>query len=165
MKEMLQQYAAYNAWANKRLMDCAGALNEEQLRQPVNSSFESIYHTFMHLWDAESGWWQRLKLEENVQMPRETFTGTTAGLFEKLQQQSAQWKAWVDNATELALQHEFIYQNTKREQFKQPVWQMLLHLFNHASYHRGQLITLLRQAGQHQIPGTDFIAFTRQKRS
>ncbi|MBL0200663.1 MAG: hypothetical protein IPP81_11100 [Chitinophagaceae bacterium] len=38
-----------------------------------------------------------------------------------------------------------------------PVYQMLHHVFNHASYHRGQLVTMLNQLGADKIPGTDFL--------
>ena len=77
--------------------------------------------------------------------------------------QSKQWKEWVDLATEAALQHEFIYKNSKKDQFKQPVYEMLMHLFNHQTYHRGQLITMLRQTGETNIPNTDLIAYLRKK--
>ncbi|MGZ3844574.1 MAG: DinB family protein, partial [Flavisolibacter sp.] len=60
-------------------------------------------------------------------------------------------------------QHVFQYQNTKKEQFKQPIYQMLLHAFNHGTYHRGQLVNMLRQLGVDKIPGTDFIAWSRRK--
>ncbi|MBS1734314.1 MAG: DNA polymerase, partial [Bacteroidetes bacterium] len=70
---------------------------------------------------------------------------------------------WVDLATEAALEHEFIYRNTKKEQFKQPVSEVLHHIFNHATYHRGQLVTMLRQVGVKDIPGTDLVLFLRKK--
>lgn len=76
--------------------------------------------------------------------------------------QSAEWANWVSAATEAALAHEFIYRNNKREQFKQPVADVLIHLFNHQSYHRGQIVTMLRQLGATQIPALDYIVFTRK---
>jgi uncharacterized damage-inducible protein DinB len=36
-------------------------------------------------------------------------------------------------------------------------------VFNHATYHRGQLVTMLRQIGAEKIPATDFAAFVRLK--
>ena len=51
----------------------------------------------------------------------------------------------------------------KREMFKQPVWQMILHVFNHGTYHRGQLINMLRQLGVEKISQTDFIVWSRKK--
>ena len=77
--------------------------------------------------------------------------------------QSKQWKEWTDLATEAALEHEFIYRNTKKEQFKQPVHEIMLHLFNHQSYHRGQLVTMLRQVGFTEIPNLDYISYVRKK--
>ncbi|MCW3088046.1 MAG: hypothetical protein JWQ78_1432, partial [Sediminibacterium sp.] len=41
------------------------------------------------------------------------------------------------------------------------VKEILLHLFNHGTYHRGQLVTLLRQVGVEEIPRTDYIEFSR----
>jgi uncharacterized damage-inducible protein DinB len=73
------------------------------------------------------------------------------------------WQEWISNINEHGLQHEFIYMNSKKERFKQPVFQMLLHLFNHSTCHRGQIVTMLRQLGVEKIPSTDFIEWSRKK--
>ena len=78
--------------------------------------------------------------------------------------QSKQYEDWVNNASELSLEHVFQYQNSKRESFKQPVYQVLLHVFNHSTYHRGQLVTMLRNLGVEKIPQTDFIVWSRMKK-
>ncbi len=163
MKPILQQYAAYTTWANQQLFDCIGTLSEEQIGQEVSSSFPSIKKTALHMLDADSIWWQRLKLAEQIERPSETFSGNFAELSKKLMGQSKLWEEWVHNATETQLSHVFAYQNNKKEQFKQPVYEMLLHIFNHATYHRGQLVTMLRQLGVEKIPGTDFVLFCRKK--
>ncbi|MFZ1368754.1 MAG: DinB family protein, partial [Ferruginibacter sp.] len=79
-----------------------------------------------------------------------------------LAKQSQQFKDWVDNATENQLVHVFAFIRNK-EQVKMPVYQMLHHVFNHATYHRGQLVTMLRQLGVDKIPSTDFSTFCRKK--
>lgn len=163
MKQILQQYAAYNIWANQRILDCINNLSDDQIDREIASSFSSIKKTVLHMWDAESIWWQRLKLSEKISRFSEEFTGSFAELVKKLDQQSTEWKDWVDNATDVQLQHVFAYQNTKKEQFKQPVYEMLLHLFNHGTYHRGQLVTMLRQLGVEKIPSTDVMVFCRKK--
>jgi uncharacterized damage-inducible protein DinB len=61
------------------------------------------------------------------------------------------------------LDHVFQYQNKKGEQFKQPLYQMLIHLFNHGTYHRGQIVTILHQLGIKKIPQMDFIVWSRKK--
>ena len=163
MKQLLVQYATYNLWANKRLTDVIVNLTDQQLQQDINSSFNSIFATLLHLWDVEYIWWQRIKLQENIVWPSTTFTGSVVELSNHLHQQSRQWKEWIDLATEAALSHEFIYRNSKKEQFKQPVYEAVHHLFNHQSFHRGQLITMLRQVGIIDLPVTDLIAFARKK--
>jgi uncharacterized damage-inducible protein DinB len=113
------------------------------------------------MWDAESIWWQRVKLQENIIIPSLTFHATMQEAVNGLMNQSKDWMNWVQQANELQLEHVFAYQNSKKEQFKQPMWQMLLHMFNHATFHRGQLVTIVRQVGEDKIPPTDYIHYTR----
>jgi uncharacterized damage-inducible protein DinB len=163
MKDLLQQCAAYTIWANQKMFDCIGLLSEEEVNREIISSFSSLQKTILHMWDAEAIWWQRLKFEERITVPSAGFSGSFSELTKKTQQQSMIWKEWVDNATEVQLNHVFAYQNNKKEQFKQPVYEVLLHLCNHGTYHRGQLVTMLRQLGADKIPATDFVIFCRKK--
>lgn len=163
MKEILNQLAAYQVWANATLLKLIETLPEEELLAQRSASFPSLYKTSLHLLDAESIWWQRLKLQERIERPSEAFSGNFAELSAALQKQDKQWQNWVQAASEAMLQHEFIYRNLKKQRFKQPVYQMLLHLFNHGTYHRGQLVTMLREAGVQKIPQTDFMVWSRKK--
>ena len=163
MKELFVQYANYNGWANSLLLTAIESLTEEQQKQKIKSSFPSLYATTLHMLDAESIWWQRVKLQERVNRPSDEFSGTMKELSAQLIQQNKLWQDWVSGINEHGLQHEFIYFNSKKERFKQPVYQMLLHLFNHGSYHRGQIVTMLRQLGVEKIPQTDFIVWSRKK--
>ena len=54
---------------------------------------------------------------------------------------------FVAGLSEESLRTVIEYVNTKGESFAYPLWQMLQHVVNHASYHRGQVTTLLRQLG------------------
>ena len=163
MKTLLTQFAAYHLWAHGVLADAIQALPPEQQTQSLTSSFPSLHLTLLHLWDAESIWWQRLKLQEQIAVPSAAFAGDTAEAIKGLLESSKQWAEWVQDAQPHMLEHEFIYRNSKREQFKQPVWQVLLQIFNHGTYHRGQLVTMLRQLGVAKIPQTDFIAWSRSR--
>ncbi|MFL5810628.1 MAG: DinB family protein [Flavisolibacter sp.] len=163
MKEILLQLSAYHIWANQLLLNAIEHLPEEKQKQEVSSSFSSIFKTVLHMWSAESIWWQRMKLLERINIPAETFNGDMKELIVSALQQNRQWSEWISNAPEHHLEHVFQYQNSKREQFKQPIFQMLLHLFNHGTYHRGQLVNILRQLGVEKIPPTDFIVWSRSK--
>ncbi len=162
MKELLKQLAAYNIWATKLLADRIKQLSEEDINKEIASSFPSLYKTVLHMWDAESIWWQRLKLAEQIIIPNEVFKGKFDELAANLAKQSLQWKEWVENATDNQLAHVFSFVRNK-EEIKMLVHNMLLHLFNHGTYHRGQLVTLLRQLNADKIPQTDFSVFCRKK--
>ena len=160
MKQLLKQYAAYNVWANKKIIDTANQLSEEQVNKEIISSFPSVYKTFLHLMEVENVWWERLKLVEHTTLSG-WFTGDFNELSKKLLQLSQQWYDWIDQTNDANIHHVFAYQNSKKEHFKQPVYEMLLHLFNHQTFHRGQLVTMFRQLGVDKIPPTDFIVWSR----
>jgi uncharacterized damage-inducible protein DinB len=163
MKEILQQLAAYNIWANALLMEVLKRLPGELQQKEIPSSFNSLQKTVLHMWNAESIWWQRMKLQERVTGPMENFNGKMEDAIEGLTLQNKQWNEWINKAQEHHLEHVFQYKNFKGEQFKQPIYQMLIHLFNHDTYHRGQIVNMLRQLGVEKIPQTDFIVWSRKK--
>ena len=105
-----------------------------------------------------------MKLQDNIVVPSLTFHPNIQEAVNGLLQQDQLWLDWVMQASQPQLEHSFTYRNSKKQQFKQPVWEMLLHLFNHGTYHRGQLVTMLRQLGEEKIPQTDFIHFSRTKK-
>lgn len=163
MKELLKQYATYNIWATKRILDIILTMPEEKQMAELPSSFTSLFKTVLHMLDAESIWWQRMKMNERINIPSENFDGTMKEVADSLMQQSKLWEEWVSNASDLSLDHVFQYYNNKKEHFKMPVYQMLQHVFNHGTYHRGQLINMLRQLGVEKVPPTDFSLWTRKK--
>lgn len=163
MKDTLSQLAAYNIWANQKLLDIILALPGEKQNQEVPSSFKNLYTTLLHMFHAESIWWQRMKLQERINLPMENFKGSIRELADELLLQNRQWQHWINTATEPMLEHVFQYYTAKKEMYKQPVCQMILHVFNHGTYHRGQLVNMLRQLGIEKIPQTDFIVWSRKK--
>ncbi|MDP4282933.1 MAG: DinB family protein [Bacteroidota bacterium] len=163
MKQLFIQYAAYNLWANKILLDKLAIIPPEILFKETGSSFGTIYKTIVHLMNVESIWWQRMKLQEHVQLPGNETDTDFSEFSKKWLSISKEWSDWANEASENKMTFVFSYQNTRKEYFKQPVYEVLLHLFNHQTFHRGQIITLLRQNGIDKIPATDFIVFSRTK--
>lgn len=161
--EILKELATYNIWANKRLFDFINLLPTEKQELYVESSFSSLQLTILHMLDAESIWWQRLKLAERLIIPSQQPLKSTTDLINELLLQNQVWEQWVHHANPNQFEYVFAYQNSKKEQYKQPVWKMLTHVFNHGTYHRGQLVTIIRQLGDLKIPSTDFIEWCRKK--
>lgn len=164
MKELLMDLAAYHYWADQRILDALKSLPEEMLDKEIPSSFPSLRKTLYHLWDAENTWIQRLKLQEPILPPSRGFTGNFdefSGLFLQCNQSLEEW---IGKTSEQGLLHVVAYYNSKHEQLKNPVYQCLVQVLNHATYHRGQLVTMLRFLGITKIPATDYIAFKRTKK-
>jgi uncharacterized damage-inducible protein DinB len=165
MKRILVSYARYNLWANQKLAESVQLLKSEDLQKPAVSSFPGILPTVIHLWNAEAIWWERLRLAEHIELPGDNYKGDFREASVAWLDQSRRIAEWVDRASAASLEHVFEYRSSKKELHKQAVWEALMHLFNHQTYHRGQLVTLLRQAGMSSIPNTDYISFVRKKKS
>lgn len=163
MKNLFEQYAAYNVWANHKIIFLMEQLNPILWYRETPSSFNSLYKTVLHIWDAESIWWQRMRLHENLVIPSASFDPSLKDACNGWLHQSMQWETLIKseefNAETIA--SKLIYKNLKGEEFSQPVRDVLLHVFNHTTYHRGQLITMLHALGIDKIPATDFIIYSR----
>jgi len=162
MKELLLHYAAYNLWANNRMIDVMLKLDTGQLEKEIVSSFSSLRKTVCHVWGAEDIWLQRLLLTEQP-----VWTGDFEGSFEDVCRQwqhvSQQLQEFISRQyDDRALEHTFQYYDRKKQSHKNRVCDVLMHVFNHSTYHRGQLVTMLRQVGATTIPGTDLIGFLRK---
>lgn len=163
MQTMIADYAAYNQWANGALLKVVKTLDASQQQKEIISSFPSVYSTLLHVLSAETIWWQRMHNE-----PQTAWTLKDAGLscvaiIDGISRQDKLWAEWVTTLQTEQLQSMMGYKTSKQEYFEQPLWEILMHLFNHSTYHRGQLVTMLRQLGITQLPGTDFILWCRNK--
>lgn len=164
MHDLLKQYAAYNVWAHHRIIYHILQMPENSWMQQTPSSYDSLLKTILHIWDAESGWWQRMRNHERVIFPSQNFDPGMKDACNGLLHQSMQWEQYVaEQLTDEILQSNLYYHNSKGEQFAQPVFQVVMHVFNHSTYHRGQLITMMRALGEKNLPQTDFIHYTRRK--
>jgi uncharacterized damage-inducible protein DinB len=161
VKELLIKYARFSQWAHKRLLDQINTLTPEQHHTTVPSSFDSLYKTVFHIWGAESLWLGRLNLSP-VNLSADPFGGSMQKLSASLETVDRQWVDWFAEKDEDKLTQKLHYNNQAGQAFQQPLDLLLIHIFNHNTYHNGQLVTILRSLGVHQIPATDFIAWARQ---
>ncbi len=161
MKQLLASFTHYEYWANERLLQVILPLTKTQQQQEIVSSFSSVHKTLLHTWGASAIWWQRLHKVEEIVVPGISFHPSMNDIGKGLLQQNMQWIEWVDSASESDLQYNLPYKNLKGESFEQPVKEIILHINNHSTYHRGQLVTMLRQLGVEKIPQTDYILYSR----
>ncbi|NDC41286.1 MAG: hypothetical protein EBZ77_07020 [Chitinophagia bacterium] len=161
MKELLTALAGYNAWANKAMINKMLAVTPELLDRPLTSSFASIRTTVYHCWSAEDIWLQRLQQVAEPIWAEGIFEGSFSDACANWAVISEGLVHYVANHSETELQQPVLYNDLKGNAFHTPASEILLHVFNHATYHRGQLVTLLRTVGETEIPRTDFIVYSR----
>lgn len=152
----------YNYWAKARIMSVVERLTEEQFTKNLGSSHSGIHGTLVHIVGAEHIWLSRWigKSEFKLLDPKDYLT--RAIMQEKWDEVEQRMGEFVGSLTETDLSNVVTYKTTEGKQFSNPLWQMMQHMVNHSTYHRGQVVTMLRQLGVRPI-GTDLITFYREK--
>ena len=161
MKEFILGYVKYNYWANERIVQVLKN-NPEALDKELVSSFKTIRGTIYHLWDAETIWYKRIEGESLQIWPSESFLGTEDDFFKSFLEQSGKFISLVENMPGEKFSHSISYTNTKGIAFKTYVSDIILHAMNHSTFHRGQIISMMRNTGITTLPSTDYIAFIKR---
>jgi len=156
--EQLRFLFQYNLWADQRTLDACGALTNEQFVRPLGSSFGSVRDTLAHLYGAEWLWNERFQGRLTAGLPPASGYADLPAVRAKLEEMDHYYIDLVSKLTPQDLQRIIHYKNLAGEQCSDPVWQILHQLTNHATYHRGQVVTLLRQLGAKAV-STDLIRF------
>ena len=150
----------YNYWARDRQLEACAALSDEQFLRPMSSSFSSVRDTLAHLVAVEWIWHERWRGKSPNRADAQQFAAAT---FPSLFAVRTRWQAverdvrsFLAGLPEPDLAQALTYTNMKGERYTYPLWQALLHVVNHQTYHRGQITTLLRQLGA-EAPAVDYL--------
>ena len=153
----------YHYWARDRLLDALETLPPDQLTRDLGSSFKSIHETLVHTYSAEWAWHSRwLGTSPTALLPADQFPDL-ASVRTAWTELEAKLRAFVDGLGESGIERVFEYKLLSGQAGATPFWQMLQHVVNHASYHRGQVTTMLRQLGAAPAKPMDMIAFYRTR--
>jgi len=157
-KADVESLCKYNNWANDRMLDCASKLTTEQFTTDLQSSHRSVRDTLAHILAAEWIWLERWKGTSPPSLLNPTDFPSVESLETRWRQVEADYAAFVGTLTDESLGAQITYTNTKGEQWTYPLGQMLQHVMNHSTYHRGQVTTMLRQLGASVNP-VDLLVF------
>ena len=160
--EHVRTLYAYDAWANRRMLDACAALVPEQFTRDLGSSFRSVRDTMAHIMGAEWLWFERFQGRTPGGLPSADQFADLASLRARWTQFEAELLSYVNGLSAADLERSFDYKDLKGNPHSNMLWQTLQHLANHGTYHRGQVTTLLRQLGAKPV-GTDLIGFYRER--
>jgi uncharacterized damage-inducible protein DinB len=160
MNENLKLYVDYNFWANQIILDFVNSQYTNLLDHDIKSSFSTIRKTFFHIWDAEYIWLERLNGRSFTTWPSKEFNLNTNP--EKMLEISKAWKNFLENLNDSDFSMLCSYKNIDGKEFSQPASIIIMHCMNHSTFHRGQIISMLRILGVgDKIPSTDLITYSR----
>ena len=158
----LLRYIAYNHWANDIILSLIKTkVTNEQLDKEIISSFPSLRKTIYHIWDAEYLWLRRLNGESLLDWPSKNYNGEFSSACNSILSLDKDFIQYAEKLSAEKAETSLTYKNIEGKTFTNPIWESVLHCMNHSTYHRGQLVTILRQLGVTEIPSTDFISFCR----
>lgn len=163
MKTHFATMARYNAWANARLYAAARSLPDAAYRRDVGAFFGSLHGTLNHLLVADRIWMRRITGEgDHPDRLNAILFDDLASLERARKAEDARIIGYVDGLTQSDIDGELSYATTKGVAHRNPLRQVLAHLFNHQTHHRGQAHAILTLLGVREPQPLDLIAMLRE---
>jgi uncharacterized damage-inducible protein DinB len=146
---------AYNRWANARLMAAAAALPQDEFTRDLGASFGSLRGTLLHIFAGERLWLQHWLDGTRPQFDLDAYPDAAA--VERI------WNTWEAERAAFgeSLTDERLASRIAVREHEYALADLVQHILNHSTYHRGQVTILLRQLG-HTPPATDYRLFLNE---
>jgi uncharacterized damage-inducible protein DinB len=162
-KDDLERLLAYDTWANHRLMRAAATLSVDDFkRDTLRASHGGVRGTLVHILSSEWIWLERFKgLSPTRHLDEGEFPDVVA-LRDRWTLIEGHGEDWFRGQTDRTLAASVAYRSLQGAPFEAPLWQLMQHVMNHSTYHRGQVILLLRAVGA-RVVSTDLVAWDRAR--
>ena len=147
MKSHFLNLFRYDAWANDIILQ---SIKEKSIQ---NQKIELL---FSHLLIAQKAWLNRcVNKYEDFEL-----WSIKQDLVDFLNQNTLDWLNYLESLENSSFENSINYQNTKGQEFNTLLKDILIHIVNHGTYHRGQIIQLLKEE-RITVPQTDYIFWVR----
>ncbi|HTQ56858.1 MAG TPA: DinB family protein [Bryobacteraceae bacterium] len=157
--DVVRSHIDYTAWASGLLVDAAAQLTPAELTRDFGTADKSVLGTLVHVFGADRVWLARMPGE-----PANQFLTDADYRLSVLQNDwpvlYRQWKDWAAALTDQASSAEMSYRDMRGNPWRQPAGQLVLHVVNHGTHHRGQVSGFLRAMG-YAPPKLDLVGYYR----
>ncbi len=153
----------FHYWARNRVLDAAEQLTPEQFTRDLGGSFASVRDTLVHLYSAEWAWYQRWHGTSPTAMLSPAEYPDVATLRAAWVAHEATMRAFLGSVGAEGITRVIEYRTLAGQPSSSALWEMLHHVVNHGTYHRGQVTTMLRQLGAAPARSVELIAFYRER--
>ncbi len=161
--DVLRSHLAYTAWASQRVVRAVSGLSQEELTRDFGTADKSLLGTLVHIFGADRVWLTRLQGESpsvyltDADYQLSVLQNDWPALHER-------WKQWAARLSDDAVLKDVSYKDMRGNPWRQPLWQLVLHVVNHGTHHRGQAAGFLRTLG-HMPPQLDLVLYYRDGQS
>jgi uncharacterized damage-inducible protein DinB len=148
----------YMLWADRTVLGAVREVSVEDLTRDAGVSYGSLLGTMAHMLGAQRMWLARFS---GLHLDRVLGPADFRDLISWIhgwEETAAETEAFVAGLTDEQLATPITWTNTRGETYTLPLWQPVVHMVNHATYHRGQVISMLRQMG-YAVPSTDLVYY------
>lgn len=152
----------YNEWANERLFTAIAELSDEDIARDLGGSLPSLRHVVAHIVSAEWSWLERWHGVSPTVRPGWTEADLDS-IVAQLHAIEAKRTLFLDNLSDEALASSLSFKYLSGKPDQHILQDLLVHVVNHSTYHRGQIALMFRQLG-HAPPSTDFVLFKSENR-
>ena len=164
MKSHFSRMAKYNAWANARLCGMARGLPDESYRRSVGAFFGSLHGTLNHLLVTDRIWMHRFTgVGDSPKTLNEILFDDLQSLELARQQEDKRIIQYVGGLSGNDIDKNLDYTMTNGVPQSHPLADLLAHLFNHQTHHRGQAHTILTVLGIAEPQSLDLSVMLREK--
>jgi uncharacterized damage-inducible protein DinB len=164
MKTHFVMMATYNAWANARLFRMAGALQDELYRREVGAYFKSLRGTLNHLLAADRIWMHRLTgVGDHPDRLNAILFDDLPSLHAARVEEDSRIIGFVQELEEPGFEEVLEYRTLNGTPQRQRRREILAHLFNHETHHRGQAHAILTVLGVTEPDPLDLLIMLREQ--
>jgi len=157
----IKRLLAFNSWASNRIFDAVAGLSAGDFTRDMKASHASIHGTLAHMAGAEKMWLSRMTGTPDKTFLKAADVPTLAELKKTWETTGFNIAKFAGTLTDKKLQETFPMTTSTGQQFTQAYGDALQHMVDHSTYHRSQVVTLMRQMG-HTPPSTSMILFFRE---
>lgn len=163
MKSHFAMMAHYNAWANRRLYEMAGRLTDEQYRRDVGAYFRNLHGTLNHLLLTDRIWMLRLTgTGDHPNNLNAIVSDDLLSLSVQRNHEDQRIISFVESLSDAQLEEAWDYRTLNGSPHRQRRRDILAHLFNHQTHHRGQAHVILTILGISEPDGLDILLMQRE---
>jgi uncharacterized damage-inducible protein DinB len=159
MIDQLRLHVNYSAWASRRLLEAASMLPPSDLTRDFKTADRCVLDTLVHTFAGDRVWYKRVKGIPYTEFI-EAEDRSIEALVSRWKEVHLNWQQLIDAETNESVQRRIAYHDLKGNAHETPLWQIVLHVVNHATHHRGQVSGFLRTMG-HTPPPLDLIFYYR----